>query len=63
MSGKSSREIDLTGVLYPEDLLAVVAEGFDSIVVEPLSNNRFLLTGDPDEVHYVIGEVSLQAGI
>ncbi|MBW6431600.1 hypothetical protein K0A96_00255 [Patescibacteria group bacterium] len=63
MSESGSRVIDLSSVPYPLDLLSVVAEGFDTVQIKSLKDKRFEITGDPDEVHHVINEVSLQAGI
>jgi hypothetical protein len=63
MPESGSRVIDLSFVPYPLDLLSVVAEGFDTIQIKDLSDKRFEISGDPDEIHHVISEVSLQAGI
>jgi hypothetical protein len=63
MSEVGSRVINLSSVPYPLDLLSVVAEGFDTIQIKDLKDKHFEISGDPAEVHHVINEVSLQAGI
>ncbi|MDD3480942.1 MAG: hypothetical protein PHW75_01805 [Patescibacteria group bacterium] len=63
MSEVVTQEFDLSGILYPEAMLLSAAEGFETITFVASGDKRFEVTGEPDEIHKVIREIHLRAGL